>query len=559
MTTGFHQVQIDRNSSEPTDDRRTLLSIALPALIWLVAFAVIAGLLHFTRTHARLTDLLWPITLVFSVLASLVLPRGWTEDPSGALQTLTKGLAITCFIYLALQLPGFTFDDSGSIWSPTLVTVTWAIALLASVLAWRYPSLLLIPAVWLPWVKSLAGHLTGFEYSRTLDILPLFQLALGAALAATTISVLLGVSGIRNTLSPRLLRARTSWAEIAVFVLVCFHLSSYVMSGMAKVMLDGGPLTWMLENEIRNIFFAGVVLEHLVWQDISGAVSATTQFFELAGRPMSIAILLIQLAAVTAFVSKRWALFLLLAYDGLHVGIFLTQGANFFSWVLVNLCLVAALAKLPNRYFGLRPMCMGIVLMLFCAFAYGKFYRVAALGWYDTLAVNAVHIVAETADGRERHVPNAFFGFYSYPMSHMSFGYPEPGRYLPTGTNGGTDISRIERLARDCSFSESDWASTKGERWDPEGLSNLVRNRHAQLLAKDPGPLSWMANVYWHHFWNPPSVFARFREIRLDEIESFRLVVNSYCLQPTASGPARKQVSSNEFSIPLSTTETPDG
>lgn len=536
-------------SSPPIQhQQRQLLTISLlHTCAWLATFSVAAGLLHISRTEVLLTDILWPFALCVG-LGAVVLSRSHLAAVElGALGALSRGLAITCFIYMALQLPDFTFDPSTPFWTPSLIKLTWIVTLIATLFAWRYAVLLIVPGVWLPWVKSLAGHLTGFEYSRMLDIQPLFQLALGAALA----SMVVGFVALLRWLPAHTTRTKSQWTDQLVFILVSFHLASYLMSGVAKIALDGGPLSWALENELRNIFFVGVVLQHLVWQDFPGAVSAMTQSFDAVGRLMSIIILTFQLAAITALASRRWAIALLLCYDVFHIGIFLTQGANFFSWVLVNLCLVAAIARLPKNYFGLKAVMISLALMLFCQMGFSKFYRVAALGWYDTLAVNDAHFVAYTAEGVERRVPNAFFGFYSYPISHMSFGYPEHGRYLPTGTNGGTDDSRIERLARDCSFTETDWASTKGYRWNAEAVSNLVRARHKQLVETTPGPLPWTSNVYWHHFWNPPSTFSRFQDLRLDEITGFRFVVDSYCLQVTGTGPTTENVSTAEFLIPL--------
>ena len=181
-------------------------------------------------------------------------------------------------------------------------------------------------------------------------------------------------------------------------------------------------------------------------------------------------------------------------------------------------------------------MLVSIAAMAFCLLAYGKFYRVAQLGWYDTLALNTAHFEARTADGRSVRVPNALFGFYSYPVAHMSFGFPEGGNYFPTSTNGGTDRFDVVELARSCSFAADQLGAPHAARWDGEGLADFVAALHADVLRREPGPLPWRANLYWHHFWNPPSVFAAFRDVRMDEVTGYELVVDSVCL---SNGPGR--------------------
>ena len=149
---------------------------------------------------------------------------------------------LTCAVYLALQWPGFSFDEGGTLWRPSVLYATWCASLLACSLAWHRPVFLIVPAVWLPWIKSRSSHLTGFDYTRMLDIQPVVQLLLAVSLAYVALQVAERLDSLTQSRSATTKHARRSdrvrTHKRAPGALSC--------SGVAKVRLDDGPLSWAL-------------------------------------------------------------------------------------------------------------------------------------------------------------------------------------------------------------------------------------------------------------------------------------------------------------------------
>lgn len=180
--------------------------------------------------------------------------------------------------------------------------------------------------------------------------------------------------------------------------------------------------------------------------------------------------------------------------------------------------------------------------MIIAATSYAS---VARLGWYDTRAINSAYFeVLHDGDQRTR-VPRTAFGYYAYPIAHMSFGFPA-GHYFPTGINGGTLSSRVNHQAGECDFDSLD--SIFEKRWNGDAMSNLVRGFHQQILEKIGNDDLWWNNSSLYHFAATPSVVRDFAAVDMHRVTAYILVINSVCLEPETGAVART-VHHNEFRI----------
>ncbi len=537
------------------EDLTTRAGLTVPLVgIWLGLFGFVSGILHLCTHSLLVSELSFPLVALASAVGALKCRVELTDG----LVALTRGLTLVSLIYIALQQPVIPLINDGLYASQFILDVQWALVLVIAVLSWRQPVWLILVGFYLPWIKSMAEHLSGFHYESLLDIRTLHQLDVGVGLIVLLFAVLNSAPAVGWLKKTGQIHGKASLTSASpglmnalLFVLISFHMAGYLFSGVEKALLDGGLLSWPLANTLQNIYFTGVINQQLIWQDIPGAVEAFTLLMDGTGRLMSLMVFAGQLLAFSVFLSRRYMILMLIFYDIMHLGIMISQGANFMTWVLVNLCVIAAARVMPDRMFGVKPMIVSCLLMVFCQFGYSKFYKTANLAWYDTLAVNNTYFVAETAAGEEARLPIAFFGFYSYPISHMSYGHPPGGKYVPTNTNGGSDYFDIARKAENCSFSEEEMVSTRAADWNGAAVTRFIKSLHGINASRYAKGLPWSANLHWHHFWNPPSVFANFSNIDFNTITAYTLVVEATCIERSGNRPVGRILDETRFRIPI--------
>lgn len=318
------------------------------------------------------------------------------------------------------------------------------------------------------WIKNVAGYITGLPYSTLLDVLPLMQLPVYLALSLVALEFMKrNRLALFSRFSDNLRAGSEAPYLVVLLIAVAMQAANYFYSSLAKGGLDGGPFDWVLNNENQNIFHVALYNKQLLWGEWTALSDAVTTMLHFVGRPFVIGILLIQLGALVVFANRRFLLILFALFDLMHVGIFALVGANFWTWFMVNLSIIAAVSRLPREAFSWKVGLAGAAAILLAPL----FATVARLGWYDSLAINSVYFAAVQSNGSVERVPSTMFGFYSYPISHMSFGLP-PGKYLPTRTNGGTSSSAVLRQSYRCDFIQS--ASPFETGWDGDRLTAYI-------------------------------------------------------------------------------------
>lgn len=463
---------------------------------------------------------------------------GYASAPR-PLRTLMRGTAIACGLYSVLLYPAFpavAHDFNG--WSQFILNLAWLTAGVAALLAMRRPAWLLYCGFYVYWIKHAAGYVTGFAFHTMLDVNPLIQLPVYLALSLAALELAKRWWPQART---HLAGDKPYWTIL--FVAVSIQAANYFHSSLAKAALDGGLLDWALSNENRNIYHVALHNKQLLWGDWSALTGAVSALLRFLGRPVALVVFLIQLAAILVFTSRRLLLVLFTLFDLMHVGIFVLVGANFWTWFMVNLAIIAAVSQLPRGAFNWKTGAAGALAIALAPL----FANTARLGWYDSLAVNEAHFEAELADGTSARVPSTAFGFYSYPIAHMSFGLP-PGQYLPTATNGGTLSSAILRQSYRCDFAST--APATGAAWDGGRLSAFIRAYHRHVLERTGPDGRWSNSLYPHHFWTAPSVERAFAGVDMRRVRAYRLVIESVCLHP-GTGALKRKVHRNEYRIDL--------
>lgn len=522
-----------------------------------VLFVLAAAVAYVLYDYYIRLNILFPSALPLGLLAVVALCAAFSwvryDRYSTSFKVFVRGLAAIIGAYAFMAFPAYPSveADFGG-WKDTVVIGGWFVAAASSVAALWRPSFVLVGGFYLWWSKHVATYVTGFHYHTTLDIDPLIYVCAFVSMALFLLAALEHPLAGRARWKPFLdirqgvIERRRLLSDTIVFVAITMHLANYFSSGLEKSALSGGFFFWPLENDMSNIFNVAAVNGQLLWQEIPGALSAFSGFFDFVKRPMAISIFVFQILAIIAFQSRKLLAFLFLFYDLMHLGIFLAVGANFWEWFILNLIILAAAARLDGRFFGRRALAASAAGCLAVAVLPHPFWA-AWLGWYDSRAANITYFEAEDADGTRTRIPATFFGFYSYPMAHMSFGVP-PGRYLPVMTNGGTKNHGILSKAGSCDFAPEEMISPFADMWS-ERIPAFIRAYHLHALERRDSAWRLDYDIYPHHFWSKPSISQKFRQLELSSVVAYVMRIESVCLTPRQTGISTKQVIENEYRI----------
>jgi hypothetical protein len=470
------------------------------------------------------------------------------SPPSDAYKQWSRGLTLVLGLYATLQYPWFPMMDSESVW----VWAAYSTMIVSAVVSWYRPVFLLAVGYYLWWLRQVAEKITTLPFTSSLDIIVLYDIsALFVACLLVWSLVRIGLQGLLGRRFRDVSASLTKYEPIDsgdVIPLLCFVLivANYYYSSLAKITLDGGIFSWISQNNIAHIYTVARDNQQLLWAELPYLPDLVFQLLNGGKLPLAIIMILFQLFAVFSFLNRKWLIATFIFLDLSHLGIFLLVGANFASWFALNLALIAAARKLPDSTFSLKNfICFGLLILLIPRVVF-----VARLGWYDTLANNKTFFEAIHRDGQRTRVPTTFFGFYSYPLGHMSFGHP-PGRYVTTRTNGGTYRADDRKRAMECAYSEDGMQSPFANRWRPEALTRFIRENHRQAVKARSRAIQMPERWYPHHFWSAPSIARAFDAVDLRKIVAYELIIESVCLNPESATNPRKIVARNEFRIAL--------
>jgi hypothetical protein len=300
------------------------------------------------------------------------------------------------------------------------------------------------------------------------------------------------------------------------------HLGNYFLSGVAKIRAGGdAPLTWWFENPTQTSIVIGLErgdnplalwpwAVQAVWDAISGFGLLFNTFVFVA-----------QILAPLAMLSLKALMVFTLLFDVFHIGVYLTLGALFHFWILMNLIIYISVWNMPRS--ELTPS-MRVVGVLAVLFGHYGFYT-NELGWLDGAKLASPSFVAETRDGRMVPVPQVYWGIASYSIA-------QGWMYVPDGhfsfRIGGNNLDR-EAWA-DATGCGPAIAETQDTGVTMEAVERLVRTTH-RMMAENPAIKAHnLYYLYPHHMVAHPWLFTEFNRLRIEDIVGYRYVVESVCL-----------------------------
>jgi len=528
-------------------------------LAGVVAAAVVFFLLRdgYVVFLFRYPNAAWTIFATTALLAACFYRVDYAQVP-GALATITRGCVSAVVLSLIVEPPVLTLANPDNAGAAAYVEWAWIPAILLGALAvWRMPGFAIPAAFFAVSVRYLTDDISLFHISA-LDIRYVVETAMFGAGMLCLIWLADRIADRarrRERPSPGNLpafwdRNRTGIINAAAMIAIGFHLGNYFWSGVAKVALDGGPLSWVLENPthygIINAIERGS-LPTAAWP------WATDLLFRGLGSvtvPLNAMVLVAQLASILLVFRIRWLLWLTYFYDLFHVGIYLFGGLFFWPWIWNNLAIVAALRRYRDHAIGLTPMLAAVAGILLGGSS--KFGDAARLAWYEVTDIRSVQIEAETTDGRRVVVPASFFMSHSYSVTHGKLGVAMgPDHYGHTLWGSTHSYARFRKDGTCPTPGPRRPAGdmTERERAQLQRVRRFLTAHHAKMLERSErlGHLNFY--IRGHHHPSNPALFHDFNALDLKDVNRYFVVTESVCLRLENGKLKRTVVNRTEYPI----------
>ncbi|MBZ6378298.1 hypothetical protein B5C34_00555 [Pacificimonas flava] len=460
---------------------------------------------------------------VIALLTGAFLPVGYGALPAYA-RTALRGGAVFLALYFALEpfaVPYVTLPLD----HPAVLFhghVRWAAIPLAMLGVWR-PSAVFGAAMLLWMTRGLHSELTGFYFSD-LDIRNVAEILTfwGIGFCFIALAARLPLSAMRLGLTgPERLRA-------AIMVLTAgigAHLANYFWSGLAKLWMDGGILSWILDNRLADGIPGALEKGTLPYAASPELVQLGYDALILLQVPVNLAAFGLQIFAIAAPLRKKWLLLATIGYDIFHVAVWLALGLLFWKWIALNFIITAILVAMPETAWSrtARATTMSFVVLGMLLF------RTATLAWYDSPGFTSPYFVARLADGREMRIPNAFFRSSSYQVSQGRLWWPaEAGHFRHSIWGSVLSYDDLD-AGRRCEAREIalDAEPLYGP---PERLAEFVRAYHRQMQPRldEDGRLAYY--LVPHHHVPSPFVADPFYAVDKRRIDTYLFRLDSVCL-----------------------------
>lgn len=453
----------------------------------------------------------------------LLLPAGMASLPRSAALCARLGAAFLIFYFATepFAIPYAALPEGHpAIWYHEHGRM---IGLLLSLLALWRPALLFTAAAHLWMMRELQPALTGFYFS-TLDIRNIAEVLVLWGSGFAILGVARAVPSARRALA--LDEAGVEQASLLMIATgIGAHLANYFWSGMAKLALDGGPLSWVLGNRLYDgipgaLEKGTLPLAHWPWavELLSGAL----QTFSI---PVNVVSLSVQLAAIVAPWRRSWLISLTLVLDVFHLLVWAVLGLLFWKWIALNTIIVLTLRSLSDEQWtrALKVTCL--VAMT----AGAAVFHVATLAWYETPGFASPFFEAEMDDGERIRIPNAYFLSSSYQVSQGRLWYPGGREHFNPSIWGSVLHWKDAVAGRKCEI-PSRAVDAKPEWGPPDALGRFVRAHHREMLGKldSAGHYPYYAMI--HHHMPSPGVPDPFLAKDKRRIVRYDYVLESVCL-----------------------------
>ena len=532
-----------------------------------LASAIIAVPILVTGSRYVISDLpqYAPIALILGTLATACF-GGIKYPPQAPYLRITL---VGCSVLIALNIAWLGFDFpvvhepvySGV--SP-LFPILPLLALITGVAAIFRPAFAIIIALIFAMQKelvvSMAGGLPGFShYLVIVDTMVFVAVAIVAiVIARMSAEYLLGTE---KSAELRREDRLDFYFLTAMCIAIGVHFGNYFLSGIGKALLDGGLISWILENKTQYTMLAGYNLG-------SAPLSFYNPLFGFAFESMdrgyvllNILVLLSQTFCFIAFFRKKLMIAWVLFFDIMHVTIFVLTGALFIHWIALNFLLVLSVSKMPANLAPRPALIAGVVATLIGHFA----FNTMQMAWYDNRQIRDAGFVAIYEDGTEARVPPSYFRESAYGFYNRWFRLPPgtaEGAEAPNGSMasadwpaqtaawGQVDKIALMRQGEACQLPERPSSANRID-FDLEAVKAYIKARHSWAIDRIENGKPLRYHLFPHDHFSMPWRFKNFDQSDVNDIVSYYYRVETICLS-WQNGELNREVLTQATTEPIS-------
>lgn len=262
------------------------------------------------------------------------------------------------------------------------------------VLVWKHP----MYAVWF----LITALLFRAQYDFPLGRFPLFDKKVLFDIYILLISFLL----LRTKL-----KLSKKWL---LFFLVVLIGSNYFTAGLGKLMVSAHGYEWPFQNPVDYLILN---MKELGWSPpvfFADLVSKYKVVFQCLS-------LSLELAAITIFYKRKWAILLLSGFVVLHIAILYLGGTFFWKWMVIDLLMLVYLifSKTAKTLFTMRFFKLSFLMIPFAIL----WSNAIPLGWFDTKYNQVFDYKVVLNDGKEYNVSKDLFNPYQKLFYRNKFLY----------------------------------------------------------------------------------------------------------------------------------------
>lgn len=319
--------------------------------------------------------------------------------------------------------------------------------------------------------------------------------------------------------------------QIFILIVTALHFTNYFNSGIKKILLEPGVLSWLMENPTQNLILSAEIQGLLPISEPDWLWGSIYEWFLILMVPSNAFILLIQLGAIVAIIRVRWTIIMTLLYDLSHIAIYLASGVFFWKWIILNFAIVVGLSTFRDKVLprSVKVILVGIVACGWWIQYLPGLFSTVSLGWYDASAFNYSRFIAISDDGKEYVVPTNYFLQWSKNMAQDDFEVVFDNR-LDIITYTVTEDYELFLKTLSCSDEITLVNSSPTPLYNREALSRLLKRHHKYILTQldDNGIMNY--DLYPHHIWSTPWVFEEFKQLDKHKIVKYKYVNTPACL-----------------------------
>lgn len=458
-----------------------------------------------------------------AALCLLFLPAGYTALPRFAARCL-RASGVFLIVYFGVEpfaIPYAAMDaDHPAVQFHS--HARWIGLALAFAGMWR-PGFLFGGAMTLWMMRELQTGLTGFYFS-TLDIRNVAEIIAFWSIGYCGLTIAGNVQALREAIG--LDDKAKEQAAIMLFAAgIGAHLANYFWSGLAKLALDGGPLSWILGNRLYDGIPVALEKGTFPLAALPAGAELLDKSLRLLALPVNLAAFTVQIAAIVAPLRKRWLTASIVCFDIFHLAVWFTLGLLFWKWIALNSILLFALAAIHRDDWSRLARTTAIVFVI----AGVGTFRTATLAWYETPGIASPYFVAEMKDGRRLRIPSAYFLSSSYQVSQGRIWWPGGTGHFHPSIWGSVLNDADLQAGRNCRPPVTA-NSPEPLPGPPHALGRFIQAQHRQMLERLDRSGTFNYYLVPHHHVPSPGIADPFLAADKRAIAKYYFVVESVCL-----------------------------